>query len=312
MPPRVSVIIPTFNAQEYLAAAIESVRGQSFEDWELIVYDDGSFDHTLQIGRQYARSDPRIRVVEGAHGGTASARNGGASLTNRGAEFIIFLDNDDVWEPDALLLLTRALDDHPDSPAAHGLARAIDALGRRFPGDHLPESMSRRRAMRDGMMIDLPSGAPTTFEALLVENYPVTPGTTLVRSSVWQAVGGFVPATVPCDDWDMNLRVARRGEIALVDRVVLNWRRHSGVASNTTRRWRQAYLLVRRRAVASRENSRQQRAAAEAAFRFTCGDARRQIVREAGRRDPVAFARAVVRWALFTAAYWRTLGSGPD
>jgi len=72
-------------------------------------------------------------------------------------------------------------------------------------------------------------------------------------------LGGLEPATVPADDWDLNLRLARRGDLAFVDRVVLNWRRHPGAQANMVRGYRWANLTVRRRTVQARDNTPQQR-----------------------------------------------------
>jgi glycosyltransferase involved in cell wall biosynthesis len=294
-----------FNAENYLASAVESVRAQTFEDWELVLFDDGSRDRTIEIAREYASRDARIRVVEGANGGTARARNRGLAATTPASEFVIFLDNDDTWEPQALALLTDLLDAHPEFPAAHGLARAIDLQGVQFPEDDLANSMAHRRELQRGRLIDAPPGAPTTFEALLIENYPVTPGTVLIRRAVWAELGGYEPATVPCDDWDMHLRIARRGGIGLVDHIILNWRRHPGAASHTTRRWRQAYLLVRRRSILCADNTERQRAAAVMAFKLTCRTAWSEFVRHLVSAHVAASSRALARWALYQAAYYR-------
>jgi glycosyltransferase involved in cell wall biosynthesis len=294
-----------FNAEAYLALAVESVRAQVFEDWELVLYDDGSRDRTPQIARTLASPDPRIKVVEGINGGTARARNRGLAAAAPDSEFVIFLDNDDTWEPDALAVLVRALDEQTGAPAAHGVARAIDPRGQQFAGDDLAESMANRRELRAGQLIDVPLETPTTFEALLIENHPVTPGTTLIRRRVWEDLGGYVAETVPCDDWDMNLRIARRGAILLVNRVILNWRRHPGAASHNSRRWRDAYLLVRRRTVLSSENTAAQRAAAAAAFQLSCRHARTDFGHELIGGRVAASARALARWVLYQTAYWR-------
>lgn len=307
MRPRVSVVVPMYNAETYLAQAVDGVRAQSFADWELVLFDDGSHDRTLEIAHQCAGRDARIRVVAGVNGGTAQARNRGFAATSPESEFVIFLDNDDVWEPDALELLVRALEVHNSAPAAHGLARAVDAQGHQYPGDDLERVMARRREVRDGHVVDVPSDAPTTFEALLVENFPVTPGTMLIRRSVRDDLGGYVPETVPCDDWDMHLRVARRGGVVLVERVVLNWRRHVGAASHNTRRWRQAYLLVRRRSIVSPENTHQQRAAALSAFGLTCRSAWSELGDHLASGRLVASTRTLARCVEFQTAYWRVL-----
>lgn len=296
-----------YNSEQYLGAAVDSVRAQTFGEWELVLFDDGSRDRTLEVARACASQDSRIRVVAGTNGGTARARNRGLAATAPGTEFVIFFDNDDVWEPAALALLTQALDANPSAPAAHGLARAIDPRGEQFPGDDLACRMADRREVRDGRTVEVPAGAPTTFEALLVENYPVTPGTALIRRGIWESLGGYAPETVPCDDWDMHLRIARRGGITLVDRVVLNWRRHPGAASHTTRRWRDAYLQVRTRTVLAEDNTPAQRAAAVAAFRLTCRGALSDAARELRAGRAVAGARALARWAVFQVTYRRAV-----
>ena len=63
--PRVSIVIPMYNIEKYLASTVESVLGQTFEDWELVLFDDGSRDRTLEIAHDFGRRDPRICVVEG-------------------------------------------------------------------------------------------------------------------------------------------------------------------------------------------------------------------------------------------------------
>src|SRR5262249_22244821 len=175
--PRVSVVIPTYNSVAYLAATIESVLAQTFTDWQLVLFDDGSSDGTVELAEALARQDPRIRVVPGDHQGLALARNAGFRETHPDAEYVIFLDSDDTWEPRALELLVECLGRHPESPAAHGLARSIDAHGNRIEGDDLTGVMRFRREMRGNGYVDLPVSAPTSFEAELVLNYVTTPGT---------------------------------------------------------------------------------------------------------------------------------------
>src|SRR5437763_14589481 len=98
--PTVSVIIPAFNAELYIGAAIQSVISQSFQDWDLIVVNDGSTDATPTIVSDFARRDPRIRLINQQNGKLAKARNSGIAAAS--GEFIAFLDADDVWVPDKL------------------------------------------------------------------------------------------------------------------------------------------------------------------------------------------------------------------
>lgn len=94
---RVSVIIPSYNQQDYLGEAIESALAQSHKDTEVIVIDDGSTDRSLQIARNYT---PDIRLVEQVNKGLASARNTG--IMNATGEFILPLDADDILQPNCI------------------------------------------------------------------------------------------------------------------------------------------------------------------------------------------------------------------
>ncbi len=298
--PRVSIVIPTYNSAAYLAAAVESVRAQTFADWEIVVSDDGSTDTSVALAEELARSDERIRVVRGAHCGVAPTRNRGFQHTSPQSQFVTFLDSDDVWEPGALELLVDALETHPECPAAHGLARAVDTDGEPIDGDDLSDTMRHRRAILDRRcIVDLPISAPTTFEAELVLNYLVTPGTSLIRRDVFAALGGFEGAATPAEDWDMNLRLARLGGIALVDEVVLRWRRHPTSLSNTSKRNRRARLVVWQRAIESAENTPAQRRAAWSALYGDLRSVRAGLVEALAHRRIRAAAKALALIALY-------------
>lgn len=99
--PVVSVVMPAYNAGRTLAEAVDSVLAQTFQNWELILLDDGSRDGTASIARSYTRADPRIRYeANPGNLGAAASRNRGVSLA-RGS-WIAFLDSDDVWRPEKL------------------------------------------------------------------------------------------------------------------------------------------------------------------------------------------------------------------
>ncbi len=94
----VSIITPAYNAQQTLAATIESVKAQTYQNWEMIISNDCSTDRTKEIAEQYAGADNRIRVINAAcNGGAARARN--AALKMAKGRYIAFLDSDDLWEP---------------------------------------------------------------------------------------------------------------------------------------------------------------------------------------------------------------------
>lgn len=93
-----SVVIPLYNKEHYIAGTLRSVLTQTFPDYEVIVVDDGSTDHSLQACKE-VRSD-KIRVVQQANQGVSAARNKGIELA--AGEYICFLDADDTWHPDYL------------------------------------------------------------------------------------------------------------------------------------------------------------------------------------------------------------------
>lgn len=111
--PTISVIIPLYNVESYVAECLQSVKSQDFSDFEVLCVDDGSEDRTLHIARLTAGDDPRFTFIEGDHAGQSVARNRGLDAAR--GEFCIFLDSDDYWLPGCLSTLmdqirTRNLD----------------------------------------------------------------------------------------------------------------------------------------------------------------------------------------------------------
>jgi glycosyltransferase involved in cell wall biosynthesis len=105
--PRVSVVMPVYNRASVVGRAIESVMAQSFEDWELIVVDDGSSDDTREVVREFIQRDSRVRLVEGQRGGVSRARNTGVEASH--GSIVAFIDSDNAWRPDFLLVSVSAM-----------------------------------------------------------------------------------------------------------------------------------------------------------------------------------------------------------
>jgi len=306
--PRVSIVMPTFNSASFLASTIESVRAQSFDGWELILCDDGSTDDTARVTGELLARDPRIRSTHCDHGGPAVARNTGLACSNRRSEFVVFLDSDDTWEPDALAVLVDALESAPGHVAAYGLARGTDMEGHPFAADDLAQSMRHRTILRSGTCMFLPADAPTSFEAMLLKNCMVTPGTTLIRRAALTRAGELDPATSPADDWDLFLRLSRQSDLLLVDHVILNWRRHPDSLANTDRRWRYACYVVRRRAIACPDNTIAHRDAAREALLSDSRNSLSDMVTSLRRREVRNAIVGAVFVLLGYGTYVRSLG----
>ena len=105
--PLVSVIVPVYNAESFLPRCLDSIVGQSYENLEIIIVDDGSTDNSPSICDEYVRRDARVRVAHQENGGIARAQNVGLTLAN--GEFIAFVDNDDILDRCNIEILHRAL-----------------------------------------------------------------------------------------------------------------------------------------------------------------------------------------------------------
>jgi glycosyltransferase involved in cell wall biosynthesis len=122
---KVTVLMPAYNAGKYIADAISSVLNQTFNDFKLLIVDDGSTDNTLQIIRSF--SDRRIDLIHQAHKGIAAALNKGLSKAN--SEYIARFDADDICLPERLMEQVSFLDTHPDYIIVGGDAEYISENG---------------------------------------------------------------------------------------------------------------------------------------------------------------------------------------
>lgn len=105
--PEVTIVVPVYNTEQYLNRCMESVVGQTLENIEIILVDDGSTDSSLELCRQWEKRDDRVKVIAKENGGLSSARNAGAAAA--AAPYVGFVDSDDFIEPDMYERLLRAL-----------------------------------------------------------------------------------------------------------------------------------------------------------------------------------------------------------
>ncbi len=108
--PKVSVIMPVYNAKEYVEGTIKSVLSQTFRDFELIIIDDGSFDGSAEICEYFSIEDSRVRLRRQENHGICVSRNTAIDMAN--GQYVAFCDHDDIYEPDYLKLLVEAADDN--------------------------------------------------------------------------------------------------------------------------------------------------------------------------------------------------------
>jgi glycosyltransferase involved in cell wall biosynthesis len=213
--PAVSVILPTYNGLQHLAATVDSVMGQTLADHELIVVDDGSTDGTADWVRQHY---PGVRLIERSNGGISRARNTGLAAAR--GRYVAFLDHDDIWHPHKLAQQVRWLDELPAEVGCDfGEFRAWDGSTEPNLQQPLPYPP-----------VEVPELCGWIYHQLLLTNW-VLFSTALFRREVFAEVGNFDPDLPPADDWDMALRVSRRFQMMKTADVLALYRQHPGQTS---------------------------------------------------------------------------------
>jgi glycosyltransferase involved in cell wall biosynthesis len=184
--PCVSAIIIVFNGARYLREAIESILGQTFEDWELIVADDGSSDNSAAIAQEYSNAHPnKIRVIahlDGANHGMAATRNLGISHAR--GRYIGFLDADDIWLPHKLEEQVGLLEENTKAALAYGRTLIWYSWS--------PAADKQDFFYSLGVRPDTTYEPPVLFQILL-DNKAQSPTTcnALMRTELVASVGGF-------------------------------------------------------------------------------------------------------------------------
>jgi glycosyltransferase involved in cell wall biosynthesis len=226
--PVVSVVMPVFNTERYVGAAVESVLGQSFGDFEFIIIDDGSTDASKEVLEGCARKDERIRLVRRPNTGYAVALNEALGMTR--GEFVARMDSDDVSRPGRFAAQVGFLRSHPDVVVVGGQAMAMDPDGEemyRWEGCHRDHEVIEALHLKGQGGVILHPAAMIRREALL-------------------RVGGYRVEFEPAEDVDLFLRLGEVGRLANVEDVVLDYRLRS--RSVTYTRMVQQVRLARRAA----------------------------------------------------------------
>jgi glycosyltransferase involved in cell wall biosynthesis len=200
--PAFSVIVPAYNAASTLASAIESVLAQSWQDFELIVVDDGSGDGTLGLARRYT-TDPRVSVIHQENRGLPAARNAG--ITQARARYVSLLDSDDLLLPSYLVRMAEALEAHPAAGFAYTDAWALDGRAKRI---------RRATAMARLDPPENPPADPPGFLRLLVRRNFIFAGAT-IRLAALQGTGGFNETLRAAEDYELWLRMLAHGHAAV-------------------------------------------------------------------------------------------------
>ncbi len=216
----ISIIIPAYQSAHTVRTTLESVRNQTFLDYEVMIADDGSTDNTLEICSQFAKEHPEMRISISSipHAGVAAARNN--AIARASGEFVAFLDADDRWMPEKLERVAALISSDPQADLIYHDAMMITPSGRSWKEVSGP-----------------PPADP--YRYLLLENNFLATSAVTVRRSCISITGAFDcnPDFEICEDYELWVRLARAGaKFAYLPEVLAEIVRANGsLSSNIVR-----------------------------------------------------------------------------
>ena len=235
MQPLVSVIMPAYNAERYIAESIQSVLDQSYGNWELVVVDDGSTDKTAETVQRFAARDSRVNYIFQENSGQGKARNTG--IESSSGALIAFLDADDLWLPEKLERQVQSLID----TKADVVYSDITII---YEGDI------------DLGLTEFPTATGETegirmFDLLLIENrIPVA--SVILRKEIFNVAGPFEESRTyqGCEDYDLWLKLAAHGALFYgMPEKLVKYRRHSTAMTHKESKVLKPMLRVIRRQI---------------------------------------------------------------
>lgn len=208
MAPTLSLLIVNYNGARYLRDALDSALTQTYTDFELLVWDDGSTDRSVDIAQAYALQDRRVRVVAAGHHGVAAARQ--AAIAQTSGAYLGWLDGDDLLASTAIEETTRVLDAHPETGLVYTDYLEIDAEG---------------NLQGYGERCHMPYAKELLLLGFMTFHFR------LLRRAVFEQVGGINTAYPYAYDYDLCLRLSEVTTVRRIRKPLYYYRRHSDTIS---------------------------------------------------------------------------------
>lgn len=231
--PRLSVVVPVYNVEEYLAECLDSVLAQPYDDVEVVLVDDGSTDSSGEIARRYAEAHDNFRLVSQTNGGLGAARNTGVEHAR--GEYLTFLDSDDRLPPDAWSSMMAALEESGSDLACGVLVRDTgeDGGGGQGPqGPRVPRVKARR--MRENHRVRRLGITLEDQPLILADVFAVNK---IYRRAFWDRAGLEFPTRIRYEDQPTLTRAFLAAEsFDVVTETVYLWRVRDDGSSITQRR----------------------------------------------------------------------------
>lgn len=196
----VSVIIPCYNYGAYISETIESIRAQTYTNWEIIVVDDGSSDNTAEVVRQYTDNDTRIKYYYQQNKGLSSARNKGLSLAT--GSYIQLIDADDYIDKTKFEIQVNLLLGHPEVDLVYADT---------FLFNHASTPVEQREYRKFNLTMPPVSGSGNMLAMHMAIDNIFLVGSPLFKRGIVQNIGGFDPALFSLEDWHFWYRAVLSG-----------------------------------------------------------------------------------------------------
>jgi glycosyltransferase involved in cell wall biosynthesis len=221
--PKVSIVVPNYNYAQFLNERLSSLLNQTYENFELIVVDDGSTDESLQVIESYS-SDPRLRLLafERNSGSTYQRWNDGASIAV--GEYVMFAGADDSCAAGLLERLVGVLDSHPEVGVAYCQSWIIDSSGKQL----------RKKPSALRWCSDFIANGPEEAGFLLTASGIPTASAALIRRSIFEACGRWSTSLQLCSDYMLWANILRAAKLAYVADPLNYFRRHDKTVSSNT------------------------------------------------------------------------------
>ncbi len=225
--PTVSVVIPTYNRAHLTGTTLQSVLSQTYQDFELIIVDDGSIDNTEEVVKAF--TDERLRYIRmEKNSGTAGVPRNKGIEASRG-EFIAFLDSDDEWLPEKL---EKQINKFKSVPPEVGLIHS---------GFYIIREAEKR------IIESTPTDRGDVFQSAVKGSLAVAVGTTLVRKECFQKAGVFDTELLGSEDWEMLIRLARYYQFDFVPEILVKYYVYGAQKSHNLERQIQGYDRITRK-----------------------------------------------------------------
>ncbi len=210
MSSHISIILPAYNAKQYIEASVDSILQQSLTDFELIIIDDGSTDGTQQLVQQLTAKDQRIRLVQRPNKGLITTLNEGIALAR--SPLIARMDADDIAFPERLAIQYTYMNSHPDVLAVGSYVMFMDAQDTMYRKKIFPRGKEILEAFR--------WGCPLVHPAVMM------------RTDAVREVGGYPSAFPSAEDYALWVRLLSLGKVDIIPQVLLAYRVHDSSISH--------------------------------------------------------------------------------